>query len=335
MARYSYQELLQKDTAELEKIKLVQEVYQSEDKYAFERKKLNSENLRLFGIAILTAAISLGSSYLIESFKQKNNAKDTVKKDFTELRKNYFVEKDKSKRNQMACDLSGFDNAENDLSISKEMVKFKAICLSADTIQSHAKTIGETDTSSTAVKAAMTRIDNLDKRIQVLNQQKRQAPATQQKQIAEQIKEVNKQITQVVDSTPVILPAVKSSVAIEQNVTRIEAVNNSLAGQNLPNKPISKSPIAWFKPGYFLFFGEYRILLQQLNKNDGIVVEVCKTENLSKCDSPLLTNKYVRYDSPLQFTDNNHTYQINLEAIDHAGNNPFTLAAYISFETLN
>lgn len=111
MARFNFDDLIKKEKEELDKIKLVLDIYQSEDKYAFERKKFKTENIRFIVIAIMTAIISLGSSYLIESFKQQNTSLEDMKREFLELKKGDFSEKDKIKQSELACALAYFDNS--------------------------------------------------------------------------------------------------------------------------------------------------------------------------------------------------------------------------------
>jgi methyl-accepting chemotaxis protein len=335
MPRYTIEELLSKDKTELDKIKTVLDIYQSEDKYAFEKKKFKTENLRFFAIAIMTAVISLGSSYFIEMFKQKNNSQGDVKKEFTELKKNYLTEKDKNKQNELACALAGFDNFYKDRTIETAQKNFNIICSSVSAIQQQSQVISNTDTSSANVKEALTKIDQYDKQIQDLKQKQKTATTTEKATISQQIAAVNKDLNTVVNSVPEIKSAVNSTEKIEQNVTQIELVNkNIVQRQTASDDVVTKSRVTWFKEGYFLQFGEYRVLLQYLDKKLGIQVQVCKTASSGACPNPLLTKAWVKFGAPIEFSDNGHSYRINLETIDHAGKNPFTMAAYITFETL-
>lgn len=335
MARFDFDDLMKKDKADLDKIKAALEIYQSEDKYAFERNKFKTENLRFFGIAILTAIISLGSSYFIESFRQKNTNKEDVKKEFSELKKSYLTEKDKNKQNELACALAYFDNSVKDKNIENAQTNYKLICTSVSNILQQTQVISNTDTSSATVKEALAKLDIFDKKLQKLTQQKKSGSAADQSKITQQINEVNNDVNKVANSIPEIKQALKSTENIEQNVKQIETVNSGIIEQQTSSgESSSKSSVVWFKEGYFSQFNEYRILLQYLNKNLGIQVEICNTTDASICQTPLLTKAWVKYNSPLQFSDNGHSYRLNLEAIDHAGKNPFTLAAYITFETL-
>ncbi len=336
MARFDFDDLLKKDKAELDKIKTALEIYQSEDKYAFEKNKFRTENLRFFIIAILTAVISLGSSYLIESFRQNNTSKENVKKEFIDLKKSYLTEKDKNKQNELACALAEFDNSVNDKVIENALKDFKIICKSVSDIQNETQIIANTDTSSTVVKEALAKIDNYEKQLQSLTQQQKSGTAADQPKITQQIQELNNNINKVTVSVPSIKLAVQSTEKIEENVKQIETANSVISiPQNSFEKNSTKSSVAWFKEGYFLQFGEYRVLLQYLDKKLGIQVEICKTNDYSSCQAPIRTKAWVKYNSPLEFSDNGKSYKVNLEAIDPAGKNPFKLAAYITFETID
>lgn len=333
MARFDFNDLLKKEKEELDKIKTALDIYQSEDKYAFERKKFRTENLRFFAIAIMTAVISLGSSYFIESFKQKNTNREDVKREFTDLKKSYLTA-DKEKQNDIACALAGFDNSIADNSIETARKNFVKICNSSVEIQTQTLAISNTDTTSTEVKTALNQLDHFDKQLQDLKQQTRIASAFEKNKIIQEIAIVNKKVDQVVNETPAIRSAVKSTETIEQNVKNIDAVDYSIK-QQVAGGTGQKSEVTWFKEGYFLQFGDYRVLLLYLDKQLGIQVEVCKTKSTDACPNPILTKVWIRFDKPLEFSDNGNHCRINLEAIDHAGKNPFKLAAYVTFENLN
>jgi hypothetical protein len=63
MARFYFNHLIKKEQTELDVIKTALDIYQAEDKYAFERKKFKSENWRFFGMVVHDSIISLGSAY--------------------------------------------------------------------------------------------------------------------------------------------------------------------------------------------------------------------------------------------------------------------------------
>ncbi|MCZ4222640.1 hypothetical protein [Pedobacter rhodius] len=335
MARFNLEDLIQREKADLDKLKVAIEIYQSEDKYEFERRKFKTENLRFFAIAFLTAVISLGSSYFIESFKQRNTISQDIKKEFVELKKNYLTEKDRNKQNELACALANFENVLQDKTIEKAQLNFKKICSNISDIQQQTETIANTDTSSAAVKTALSKLSDYDSELQSLKQKTRIASVADKSKILNEIAKVNSNINAVVNSVPELEKAVKSSENIEKNVKQIETITTDIKDKQIQNEATSeKSSVLWFKEGYFLQFKEFRILLQYLDKDLGIQVQICKTKSTRACENPLLTKAWVKFGSPLQFSDGDQSYRINLEAIAHAGKNPFNLAAYVTFETL-
>ena len=72
-----------------------------------------------------------------------------------------------------------------------------------------------------------------------------------------------------------------------------------------------------------------RVLLQYEDKHIGIQVQICETTSSGSCDNPIKTKQWISYDNPLTVTVGGEVYKISLETIDHAGANPFKLAAYI------
>ncbi|ACU61731.1 hypothetical protein Cpin_4282 [Chitinophaga pinensis DSM 2588] len=84
-------------------------------------------------------------------------------------------------------------------------------------------------------------------------------------------------------------------------------------------------------------FDQFRITLIDLNRNSGIRVKIGKTQSddpTDHCQESVVQDDYIKYNEPLLFSDRTHDYKVNLVAIDHAGKNPFKLAAYINLETL-
>jgi hypothetical protein len=346
MPRFEYDDLIQKQKDELDKIKTAVDIYQSEDKYDFERKKFRTENFRFFSIAILTAIISLGSSYIIESFKQRNasiiesskyaNAsKENLRREYNDFKKMYIGEKEKDIQIKLACVLAHFDNTINDNNIENEKKEFNEICVAASNIKEQKETISNIDTSPQQVKDALVKINNYDRDIQTLKQQRNAAPPAEKTMLTQKITEVNNNIESLVNTVPEIKKAVTLSDNIEKDVRQIVKINTNIeAQQSATTTRGEKSKLTWFKEGYFLQFENFRITLQYLDKNVGIQVGICVTKNGSDCEKEILTKKWVKFNSPLEFKEDGKVYRINLEAIDHAGKNPFTLAAYITFESI-
>lgn len=325
---FDFEELRKKDKAELETMKLALDIYQAEDKFNFERRKFRTENLRYILIAVMTSVISLGSSYIIEYFKKGNTERADAKKEFVDLKKQYLLEKDKNKQIELACALAGFDDAFNDTSIEVAKRQYDNICKSAHIIEQEGDKVAKAAEQAGDIKEVAAQVDGLEQIKQNLTAQQSNAPASPE--VSQRIVQVSKQIDSLVRQHPALATVGKSTEAIERQTRKIETAKQSISN-NTSN--FAKGDIVWFKTGYFLHFGEYRVLLQYLDPKLGIQVEVCKTAGSGRCESPLLTKAWVRFDAPLQFSDNGRTYRISLEAIDYAGSNPFKKAAYVTFDT--
>ena len=330
MNQFNFKDLIQMEKADLEKTKLALEIYQSEDKYNFERNKFRTENIRYIIIALMTSFISLGSAYIIEHFKQKNSTKTDLKKEFAELKKQYLIEKDKTKQTELACALAEFDNSLEDNSIKIAKSQYIKVCKSAEIIRKESDNIIQNTKNPEKLIKAANQVDGLEKIKQNLKTKAISAPIGYKVNYNIEINKISNSIDSIINKYPSLQTASKSSKSIELQTKKIETFNQALS--NTPSL-FSKSEIVWFKTGYFLHFGEYRILLQYLDKNLGIQVEVCRTSGSEICVAPLLTKAWVKYNTPLQFSDNGKTFKINLESIDYAGNNPFKQAAYITFES--
>ncbi len=333
MSRFDYDDLIQKQKDELDKIKTAVEIYQSEDKYDFERKKFKTENFRFFSIAILTAIISLGSSYFIESFKRDSNNYQSVITNFDLLERYYQTEKDKTTKDKLACELGDFRNTIKDTKIENGKKKYDSICKMLAGLHEQKEKISNVDTNKPIIKNALTEIDKNAESIRNLQKKLLTAPTVEKNKLNEKIIEANKNIEAIVNNIQEVKDAARLTDNIEKSV-RQEIKINTEQQQEASTKNINKSEVTWFKIGYFLQFENFRITLQYLDKKLGIQVGICTTNNGSDCEKTILTKAWVEFDKPLGFTENGKSYRINLEAIDHAGKNPFTLAAYITFESI-
>lgn len=226
--------------------------------------------------------------------------------------------------------MAGFRDVIQDTYDQKSIDKYDKICKEATQIKEKIDAIAKVDTTSVQTKKIISELNEYEKQYSILVQKKKTVSQESKPEIEKQMKNIDSKITSIITETPILKTAVASSKSIESNVESINAINKTLDN----GKKDNKSPIQWFKEGYFLQFGEFRVLLQYLDKNLGIQVQVCKTTESDSCKKPILDKKWIKYKEPIQFTDEGNTYQINLEDINHAGKNPFKQAAYITFEKL-
>lgn len=126
--------------------------------------------------------------------------------------------------------------------------------------------------------------------------------------------------------------------SIKTAVTNVSLVNEQIKDQfqslasNPQNDVVKDYGLLWFKIGYYLQYENMRILLQDLDKKKGIQIQICQTtgSELCKAENSIITGQWISFDEPLTIMIDNSTYKISLKTIDHAGNNPFKLAAYVN-----
>lgn len=150
-----------------------------------------------------------------------------------------------------------------------------------------------------------------------------------------ELKQAQQKQDSLVSASPELQRAAESASTYANAVRSINAVSSGIAVQGRA-LPVYQSGTVWFKPGYFLLLGadkQFKVLLDKL-ENDAIRVSVWhrKTDNTLKLVERGAASSLT---DPLEFTFDGHKHRIRLESIGPAGKNPFTKAAYITFETLN
>jgi hypothetical protein len=342
MPEYNLDDLLQKEKADLEKLKLAIEINQAQDKHMFEKRKFKTENIRFFGIALFTSVLSLGTTYFIENFKQTKAQENEEADMIRDLEKSYSTELDKAKQEKIACTLADIKISEGNTFLLKSKADYNLICEANMGKETETKTILEIDTTNALIKNAKDSLKIYEQKIESLRgnlpqinpiQDSFGVPNTHNTQ--KQLINYTKKMETLIASIPEIKKAASSSINIEKDVKQIQTVNqNLIENKEIKGRGAFKRNIDWFKEGYFLQYDEYRILLLYVNKQEGAELQICKSQDSKKCTNPLIEKGWAKFGNPLQFSDNGKIYRINLEAVDHAGKNPFTLAAYVTFECL-
>jgi regulator of replication initiation timing len=325
----TYSNLIAKDKAELDRIKMVLEVSTFREKYELDKRKNRTETIRLFAVALMTSIITLGTTYIFKKVDQQSAQIDKAQSELKELKKEYVSHSDPKFKKDYACQIAQINNPQLDGYVEAEKKKYEDICRTVSDAQeaiiTQNNTIQNIDTTSAQNQNLIAQLSALEKNINTLQAQKSNAKSESEKRaLDQQIQRANKLITATADSSSELKSAVMASQTIKDNVQKqIETVSE---------KDDNLSDIKWFKEGYFLQFNDMRILLQYLDKNIGIQVQVCPTRGAGRCEAPLATKQWITFDKPFDFVYKDTHYRISLKAIDHAGKNPFTLAAYIALE---
>ena len=323
MNEFEYNVLLTKEKEELDKIKLALEIASFRENKQFEKKKYKSEVFRVFIIAIMSSAISIATTY----FFNKEEYKNTQVKETKDALRSYKLEYDKAidlvQKNSFACDIANLDNKQNDQYIINEILKFKNICNSS----SNLNIISNVDTNRADGKIVLSYL----KKIEALNLSLSKTENDyQKKQINDSLEITNKKISQISNISPNIKKLIESTNQINQDaIQRVNATQNHTSTPSINGDIIKQFDLQWFKEGYSLQFGNINVLCQYLDKNIGIQVKVCQTIQPYICKIQLLNQTWLKLDEPLIVSDGSFNYQISLKAIDHAGKDPITLAAFL------
>ena len=327
MKRFEFDELLNKDKEELEKIKTAIDIHTYSAKQEIEKRKYTSDNLKAFGLALFTATITLGSTFIIKSFEKCANDKSDLIKEFNSLKKQIILAEGKEKVNLCCYVANEFENTSDINEIKLFKKSCDTICLKNDIIENKKTTVAlftDDSTNLSKNKSALTLLSKNEQEINSLQLKKAIDPTLN---IDKRIQVLNNETETIIAKNPDLKKAVDATAILDDNIVTtnkiIAETNNSLGSKN-------KTYSSWFKEGYFLQFDDIRILLQYLDKDIGIEVQVCNTTSSDICKQPLKNKAWIKKDKPLVFSVENKEYKIELNNIDHAGKNPFTLAAYIT-----
>lgn len=220
----------------------------------------------------------------------------------------------------------------NDDAIRKRKDSAIAFMKGFDSLQSLSKKIASISTFTDSAKPAeskqiLSKLDDLDKQINKLQNTKK--ITSNNPLVDDSIKTAESSAKTLITSSPTIESAYKITTPIPAEVIK-QVTKTTTDNNNDKFVEVKDYGVSWFKTGYFLQFGEMRVLLQYLDKSLGIQVQICETTSSAPCDNPLKTKTWISYDTPLTVTVANKKYKIALKAIDHAGYNPFNLAAFIN-----
>lgn len=202
-----------------------------------------------------------------------------------------------------------------------------------DSISNNLSTIiSNVDKNSSKTKTIEAQLDSYDREISSLQHQLNVLPDKNKIQIQNEISQINKEVQNFLDTSKA--SKIDSAVKMAPKVDNlIQQLNSSNTNSNVSGTNFSKDyGISWFKVGYYLQYDNVRILLQDLDKKKGIEIRMCKTIGNEICtdDNALVNYKWIPFNAPFSINIDGSRYQVSLQTIDHAGNNPFKLAAYIN-----
>jgi hypothetical protein len=356
----NFNELNKLSKEELEKIKLAQDLSTYKERFELEKKSISSkkgETLRLLIVALITAIVSLGTNYIIESYKSRTNKEIEILKAETSKINDYTKSFETeiipihllsgAARKKAVCDAAKFDNIYNDKIIQSKINAYAILCNSFDstvaitqpTISRNDSVIQKTaeivDNSKTATSNAK-KLEDLDRKINVAYLDLIGTTDIKKKQVLEkEATQLKNDASAIINSDPLIKKAkIASDSAQEAFKTQQDVINLSvsLPVNNLKSSVLIYRSSGWFKEGYFLQFEDVRVSLMDLSKSDQTIkVDLCNQIGPGECTHPI-SSQTISISTSYTFLLGDFTCKITLDRIGSAGVNPFKPAAFITFE---
>jgi len=326
-------ELFAKDKAELDKLKVALDIAGFKEKQKSDRVRYRQETLRLFIIAVFSGIVTFGSTYVQKSTERKFKKIDDQE---TKLQELVLSLEDNSISQQakyvIICKISRLKVlADADTAFINSVANYEKKCeeskkfadqidIKSTTAQRNSKTI---DTTRADVKARLAALEQSDKQeARLQNDAYAKTAAGQKEALA-----IRKQTDSLLKNGLSTLQAASDASSGISGIVkqRIDLV---------PDKPAESIatfyPVQWFKKGYAIQVGHIYFTLLELDKRQQTIrVKACYTNTPFSCEQPLETPGYLDIRTPLLFNYGDKQYELSLKSINHAGKNPFTLAAYV------
>lgn len=325
-------ELLKTPKEELERIKLALEIssYQEDRKTA--RRKSWGETTRLVIMALFAAVLSLGSTYLLKVYDHDTSAMDSARSRLASLKGELASNLLDRKKDSIICLIGSIDVPGDNRKLQTAVDSFQRQCqqsqiLNADN-EKNRKTIKQTDkhfdqTTPEAI-AVTKKLDQDDAKLMQLQIQLNSKNAALQRQAQTKSDELTKSSTAA--APPEIKSAVQSSADISSVAGKLDVATS------IPNSTATEKiyPVFWVKKGYFILFDQFRVSLIDL-RNGSAQVQACYQTADGECDTIALPDEGIfNTQKTLDFKYKGTSYSLVLQKVDHAGVNPFKLAAYIN-----
>jgi hypothetical protein len=333
MANEENDPLLEKEEAELKRLKLAEEIRSlqehrksAEARDTSEKRKHRTELLKFIAQILLApliaAAITLGSGFLKSESEKNNRTLDFISKLEIE-----FSKANPENKTEIACQIGQIDST-GDEEINAKVRKYARICLRSQTIQdANNKVIADLQDRKhdLAKEQTLSAIDSMDL---LLKQQNQKLKITTDKNKISQIQNT------IIAITSQKTNAEKSADPELKKAGELITKNNQEQIAALQVENHAKAEIEWFKVGYFLTFGNISISLIEIDETTkNISVNIY--DDASNPNQAIHENVLIKFDDSFTFKDKQgQTYKIELMQIGPAGKNPFKPAAYIAFTKL-
>jgi MinD-like ATPase involved in chromosome partitioning or flagellar assembly len=290
-------------------------------------------------ITVLTTGLAIIFVSLVLYFNFMETKKETYYQDFKNALST-IQGKSFDSAKSLACDLSKTEDKYNDSRISVLIDSLQKVCAiikeTQNIIKESSNEIRKLDELVTQVpEKTKQNGEKIDKIENSLSLAKNNIGATTDPGKKLQLRQDSIQLEikrqEIIQSDTLLSKIQKPSIDLENAIQKQESL-----GINKDNTSVAKltDTDAWFKEGYFLQFEDIRISLKVLDKKtESITVEICNTTTDLYC-RPLVKEKTISKGESFTFSKGKYKYVLTLNRIGAAGRNPFTKAAYISFEVI-
>lgn len=115
---------------------------------------------------------------------------------------------------------------------------------------------------------------------------------------------------------------------VNQETKKADFVSDRGQAAGYPNS-------AWFKEDYFLALDDMKVTLDEIENQNSVLITVCQSISKMECapeDVVKLSSNRLTTNEPIRFVRNGSEYIIRLDRVGSAGRNPFTKAAYVTFQ---
>lgn len=331
-----FKTLLEKKSDELDHHQKALQVLIDKKKFQVEIEKQKREFKRMIIITVIPLGITLITSllfYAMDSNKEKRLEREQQKEKQIESFTKWLVEFDKSEvknKKAKAAVIDSLDNTYDDPFITLKIAELKYLTHQIEVKDSALQQMNNiVEKSQNIPKNYSEKTNEDEKAIFNLNAKLQLASNPhERKKIEDSISLLNTKID--ASGNVQTKSLVETTGKIEKAV--VEKVN--LQSTTLSDPTQHAPDVQWFKEGYYLLFKSLKITLLKLNESSGtIAVQICKVQNDPQVCSVVITDSQIlSLGSSFDFSAEGKQYRLSLVAIDRAGRNPFTKAAYITLE---
>lgn len=333
-----FKDLLSKNSSELDHHQKALQVLIDKKKFQVEIEKQKREFKRMIIITVIPLGITLITSllfYAMDSNKEKRLEREQQKEKQIESFTKWLVEFDKSEiksKEAKAAVIDSLENTYNDPFITLKIAELKRFAKEIKEKNAELERMNSlVDASKNIPKDYSAKTNEDEKAIFNLNAKLQLADnALERKKIQDSIDLLNTKI----DASGNV--QTKSLVETTGKIEKAVVEKVGLQSTTLSGLPQRTPDVQWFKEGYYLLFKSLKVTLLKLNESAGTIsVQICKVQDDPQvCGAEIIASQTLGLGNSFDFSAEGKQYRLSLVAIDRAGRNPFTKAAYITLEEI-